>query len=131
MLETPEIVLEQFRVSPQNGFLPAVAPLRRLEDPYYEPWESIVCDLPTYIKDGNIRQKVDCLPVLSTSMLKDEPELRRAYVVLAYLTHAYVWGGEKPSEVRSTYPSTCGQFLIIGRDYHQPSRVPFSTSPLT
>lgn len=131
MLDTPEIVLEQFRVSPQNGFLPVMPPLRRLENPYYEPWESIVCDLPTYIKNGSIRQKIDCLPVLSTSMLEDESEWRRAYVVLAYLTHAYVWGGEKPSEVRSTYPSTRGQFLIINRDYRQPSRVPFSTSPLT
>ncbi|ODM23124.1 hypothetical protein SI65_00713 [Aspergillus cristatus] len=98
MLDTPEVVLEQFRGSPQNGFLPAVPPLKRLEDPYYEPWENIVCDLPAYIKDGSIRQKVDCLPVLSTSMLNDEAEWRRAYVVLAYLTHAYVWGGEKPSE---------------------------------
>lgn len=131
MLDTPEIVLEQFRVSPQNGFLPAMPPLKKLEDSYYEPWESIVCDLPTYIKDGSIRLKVDCLPVLSTSMLNDEAEWRRAYVVLAYLTHAYVWGGEKPSEVMSTYPSARGQFLTISRDYHQPSRVPFSTSRLT
>ena len=42
---------------------------------------------------------VDELPILSTSKLNGEPEWRRAYVVLAYLTHAYVWGGEKPKEV--------------------------------
>jgi len=130
MLDTPEVVLEQFRVSPQNGFLPAVPPLKRLEDPYYEPWENIVCDLPACIKDGSIRQKVDCLPVLSTLMLDDEAEWRRAYVVLAYLTHAYVWGGEKPSEVRSIYPSTREQFLTVTRDCHQLFRVRFSMSRL-
>lgn len=111
MLDTPEVVLEQFRVSPQNGFLPAVPPLKRLEDPYYEPWENIACNLPAYIKDRSIRHKVDCLPVLSTSMLNDEAEWRRSYVVLAYLTHAYIWGGEKPSEVRSIYPAVAGHFL--------------------
>lgn len=131
MLNTPEIVLEQFRVSPQNGFLPAIPPLKKLKNPYYEPWESIVCDLPTHIKDGSIRQKVDCLPVLSTSMLNDEAEWRRAYVALAYLTHAYVWGGEKPSQVRPTYHSTRGQYLTVSRDYHQPFRVPFSTFRLS
>ena len=100
MLDTPEISLVEYGVSLQNGFLPEVLPLRRLEDPYYSRWEDIVQDLPALIQAGTIRQAVIDLPILSTENLQEkEPEWRRAYVVLAYLTHAYVWGGEKPEDV--------------------------------
>lgn len=99
MLCIPEILLEQYRISPENGFLPGALPSQRLQDSYYEPWEDIAHDLPLYIKTGNIRQAVDNLPILSISKLDGESEWRRAYVVLAYLTHAYVWGGEKPKDV--------------------------------
>lgn len=99
MLCIPEILLEQYSISLENGFLPGAFPSQRLQDSYYEPWEDIAHDLPLYIKTGNIRQVVDNLPILSTSKLDGESEWRRAYVVLAYLTHAYVWGGEKPKDV--------------------------------
>lgn len=99
MLCIPEILLEEYRISPENGFLPGALPLQRLQDSYYESWEGIAHDLPVYIKTGSIRQAIDSLPILSTSKLEGEAEWRRAYVVLAYLSHAYVWGGEKPKDV--------------------------------
>lgn len=126
MLNTPEIVLEDFRVSTINGFLPDIPPLERLSDPYYEPWESIAHVLPVHIREGSIRQAIDCLPILSTSKLNGEAEWRRAYVVLAYLSHAYIWGDEKPSEVSPANPSSCMSFLTTSRDYHQQSHVRFS-----
>lgn len=55
---------------------------------------------------------VDNLPVLSLSRLNNEAERRRAYVVLAYITHAYVWGGEKPMDVRLL------QTLLFRLAYH-------------
>lgn len=100
MLNTPGICLEQYALSFQNGFLPDSPPLQQLPDPYYSPWESIVANLPTRIEERVIRQSVDELPILTTSKLASEPEWRRAYVVLAYLTHAYIWGGDTPREVR-------------------------------
>lgn len=93
---TPE--LKRFGVT-CNAFLPEQSPLKILPDAYYEPWELVVQHLPLLIESG-IRTAVDRLPVLSTSRLATEAEWRRAYVILAFLTHAYVWGGDKPSEVR-------------------------------
>ncbi|PWY87758.1 indoleamine 2,3-dioxygenase [Aspergillus heteromorphus CBS 117.55] len=99
MLDAPGISLVEYSVSVQNGFVPDAPPLRRLGNPYYSPWEEVAQDLPTHIKAGDIRQAVEDLPILSTDTLRGEPEWRRAYVVLAYLTHAYIWGGDKPREI--------------------------------
>lgn len=99
MLNTPEIVLDQFCVSLRNGFLPDTLPLQKLNDPYYSTWEEVVADLPALLTAGNLRQAVDSLPILSTSKLQKESEWRRAYVVLAFITHAYIWGGEQPKDV--------------------------------
>ncbi|KAI5867389.1 indoleamine 2,3-dioxygenase [Durotheca rogersii] len=82
-----------------NGFLPAKEPLRRLSSSYYAPWESTVEDLPSLLREGTLRKAVDDLETLSTSKLRSEEEWRRAYVVLSFLAHGYIWGGEKPSEV--------------------------------
>ncbi|KAF6803541.1 indoleamine -dioxygenase pyrrole -dioxygenase [Colletotrichum sojae] len=83
----------------QNGFLPADAPLKVLPDPYYAPWEKVIQHLPALLKAGKLRSDVDSLPVLSTDKLRTEAEWRRAYVILTFFTHAYVWGGEKAEEV--------------------------------
>ncbi|KAI1087930.1 IDO-domain-containing protein [Rostrohypoxylon terebratum] len=82
-----------------NGFLPEREPLRRLPNPYYAPWENSLDDLPSLIKGGTIRQSISRMEVLSTSKLHTQEEWRRAYVALSFLAHAYIWGGEKPSEV--------------------------------
>lgn len=99
MLTSPELSLDDYAVSLRSGFLPPVPPLQLLDDPYYWPWESIVLDLQSHIESRTIRQAVDSLPVLSTARLRNEPEWRRAYMLLAFLTHAYIWGGERPEEV--------------------------------
>jgi indoleamine 2,3-dioxygenase len=104
-IPSPRLPLENFRVSYETGFLPVdlnkqrKLPLKRLSDPYYSPWDTIVSDLPRLIKTGKIRAEVLGLPVLCVKNLKDEAEWQRAYLVLAFLTHAYVWGGEKAEEV--------------------------------
>ncbi|PWY87170.1 indoleamine 2,3-dioxygenase [Aspergillus sclerotioniger CBS 115572] len=118
MLDTPAISLVEYGVSLQNGFLPEVLPLRRLEDPYYSRWEDIVQDLPAIIKAGTIRQAVNNLPILSTENLQQEPEWRRAYVVLAYLTHAYIWGGETPKD--RLPPSIARPFIEISNHLELP-----------
>ncbi|PYH96775.1 indoleamine 2,3-dioxygenase [Aspergillus ellipticus CBS 707.79] len=118
MLDTPEVSLVEYGVSVQNGFVPEVPPLRRLGDSYYSPWEEIVQNLPALIKAGTVRQAVDDLPVLSTENLQQEPEWRRAYVVLAYLTHAYIWGGEKPRDILP--PSIARPFIEISNHLELP-----------
>lgn len=107
MLLSPEFSLDTYNVSLRTGFLPDDPPLRSLEDPYYWPWEELVRDLPLRIRNKTIRDSVEQMPVLSTSGLQNEPQWRRAYLLLAYLTHAYVWGGDKPKDVQSL-PTDCG-----------------------
>ena len=90
--------LKQFGVT-SNAFLPEHSPLKVLPDVYYQPWELVISHLPALIRYNDIRRAVDTLPVLGTHRLRSEAEWRRAYSVLAFLTHAYVWGGEKPAQV--------------------------------
>lgn len=82
-----------------TGFLPSQLPLAFLQDQYYAAWEALVKALPDYIKDRSIRQRIDCLPLLSVSFLRTIPEWRRAYVILSFLSHAYIWTGHHAAEV--------------------------------
>ncbi|KAI1500043.1 indoleamine 2,3-dioxygenase [Biscogniauxia marginata] len=83
----------------KNGFLPDQEPLRRLKEEYYAPWEVILDHLPTLIKGKAIRKAVSDLEVLSTDRLSTKEDWCRAYVILTFLTHGYIWGDEKPAEV--------------------------------
>ncbi|KAK5655820.1 hypothetical protein OQA88_5358 [Cercophora sp. LCS_1] len=90
-------LLREFDVS-SNGFLPESPPLRHIDDPYYAPWESLISEMPSALKSGTFRSKVDALPILSTTDLTTILPQRRAYVLLTFFTHAYIWGGPTPSE---------------------------------
>lgn len=95
----PVPALEDYGVSPDHGFLPSELPLTELPDPYYARWEAIVASLQGLLLTKRIRETVNRLPTLSTAYLRSESEWRRAYVVLVYILHGYVWGGNKPEEV--------------------------------
>lgn len=103
MLDTCPINLEDFAVSPQNAFLPTAPPVTLLSDEYYGPWEATAASLPLLIKAGAIRTLVDAIPVLTTDKLLSEEEWRRAYSILGFITHAYIWGGQQPKDVSSTF----------------------------
>lgn len=89
---------EDFNVSGQSGFLPTETPLERLPDPYYEPWERIVKNLQGLILSKRLRDVVDDLEILSTDRLAGDAQWHRAYSVLAFIVHAYIWSGDKPLE---------------------------------
>jgi indoleamine 2,3-dioxygenase len=95
-----EQLLEEYSIS-SNGFLPGEPPLEVLSDPYYAPWESLIRHLATCLSQQKLRAEVDKLPVLSVVHLKTVPEYRRAYLILGFLTHAYIWGGDHRTEVFS------------------------------
>ena len=90
--------LSQYGIS-KNGFLPEEAPLQQLPQSYYQPWERIIEELPALIEKQEIRQKVDELPVLSTTQLSSEAEWQRACSVLALIAQGYIWTGPEPSQV--------------------------------
>lgn len=96
--------LADYDISPQNGFLPSEIPLEILPDPYYQPWETVVRNFQSLILSKRLRRIVDALPILSTDLLLTEAEWRRAYSILGFLAHAYVWGGDRPADVSLGYP---------------------------
>ena len=115
MIPIPEP--EDYDVSSQNGFLPNQPPLEALPDSYYEPWEYIVKNLQGLILSKRLREVVDRLPVLSTERLFGQPQWRRAYSMLSFITHAYIWGGNKPAErvpppITIPYLETCAHLEL-------------------
>lgn len=95
MLEIPD--LEDYDVSPKNGFLPTEYPLTKLPDVYYAQWEQLAESLPSLILTKRVRSIIDTrLPLLETTRLASMREVRRAYTVLGFLSHAYIWGNEHP-----------------------------------
>ncbi|KAL8699829.1 MAG: hypothetical protein Q9224_001247 [Gallowayella concinna] len=90
--------LDDYSISPQYGFLPMELPLEVLPDSYYNPWEGIVANLQALLLSKRLRGLIRATPVLSTSRLQCPAEWRRAYVLLSFMAHAYIWGGDKPEE---------------------------------
>ncbi|KAJ1966170.1 hypothetical protein GGI12_000261 [Dipsacomyces acuminosporus] len=84
--------LEDYDISPVHGFLPTEQPLQRLPDPYYEPWEKIMDKFNQYLLAHQIRKLVRKLPVLDTDKLTTKAEYQRAFTILGFMAHAFVWG---------------------------------------
>ncbi|KAJ1921983.1 tryptophan 2,3- dioxygenase [Mycoemilia scoparia] len=88
--QRPLLSLKDYDISPENGFLPSEPPLRRLENPYFEPWELILDNLSQHISDCSIRDKIhEVLPeaiavpwVAVAEYLELNPVLSCASVVL-------------------------------------------------
>lgn len=91
--------LDEYGIS-AYGFLPIILPLEILPDPYYRRWEAIVANLQALLLSRRLRHVVDDLDIITASRLRSLPEWRRAYVLLSFMTHAYIWGGDTPEEVR-------------------------------
>jgi indoleamine 2,3-dioxygenase len=98
MLDTAQL-FETYGLSLDSGFLSHTAPLRKLPDVYYSPWENAIRDLPRLVDCKTIRSVVERLPTLTTSHLTTPSEWQRAYVLLGFLTQAYIWGDDAPAEV--------------------------------
>jgi len=96
--------LSDYDISPRNGFLPEEVPLDILPDRYYQPWEAVVRNFQSLLLAKRLRRIVDAIPVLETDLLLTEAEWRRAYSILGFLVHGYIWGGDRPADVRDECP---------------------------
>ncbi|KAK2590587.1 Indoleamine 2,3-dioxygenase [Conoideocrella luteorostrata] len=94
----PIPTLADYGLSARHGFLPETLPLTRLPDTYYNKWEAIAANLQALVLTRRLRSIVDQLPVLSTIGLEHESEWRRAYSLLCFIAHAYIWGGDSPAD---------------------------------
>ncbi|KAL7750330.1 tryptophan 2,3- dioxygenase [Sorochytrium milnesiophthora] len=97
-----EAILRAYDISPETGFLPEQEPLRRLPHAYYAPWEEIVDSLSPMMMNGLLRAHVEeSLPVLSLEHLASDAEWRRAFFVLALISHGFIWGKHASGPARS------------------------------
>jgi len=92
--------LAEFDVSSTLGFLPSKL-ASTLPLPYYTPWEQLGTTLPELLRQGTFREIVLSTPLLSIGRLLDVEEWRRAYVILGYLSNAYLFAITPPAEVSS------------------------------
>jgi len=128
MRESPGEFIRRYGISATDGFLPNTAPLQRLPDLYYQPWETMVEILPELIRSDAARTKIDHLPILGTDKLHTDAEWRRAYAVLGFLTHAYIWGGERPAEVGPEVIALSDTQLMLFVATPASTQLPFSGS---
>ncbi|ORY56385.1 Indoleamine 2,3-dioxygenase [Pseudomassariella vexata] len=124
----PIPVLSDYGISPAHGFLPDVLPLTRLPDPYYNKWEAISANLQNLILSKRLQGVVDRLPVLSTIGLEHDAEWRRAYMLLTFFAHGYIWGGDTPRE--RVPPSISVPLLEICRHLEVPPVSTYAASVL-
>ncbi|KAK9448633.1 Indoleamine 2,3-dioxygenase-domain-containing protein [Limtongia smithiae] len=91
----------EYDVSVDTGFVPETLPLSQLPDPYYAPWEAVAENLQFLIMTRQLRAVVSApsFPILSLSRLRTGPEKWRAYSILGFMAHGYIWGGPEPAEV--------------------------------
>ncbi|OAP55162.1 hypothetical protein AYL99_10862 [Fonsecaea erecta] len=67
---------------------------------YYAPWCELISDLPRLLQAKTLQTRVNDLEILTTDHLTTHAHWQRAYVVLGYLTQAFIWQDKsKPSEV--------------------------------
>ncbi|GAA5807371.1 hypothetical protein MFLAVUS_000731 [Mucor flavus] len=95
--------LEYYDVSVKTGFLPSTAPLRRLPDAYFSPWEDMMDDFNGLLLAGKLREKIQKMPLLDHTRLASVEEYRRAFLILCMVSHSYVWGKHEPTS--ETLPS--------------------------
>jgi len=89
---------EDYGISVGHGFVSYEASLITL-NPNYIRWEDVASEFQELLRKNCLRKSIDRLPVLNTSNLITEGEWRRAYVLLVFMLHGYVWEGGSPEEV--------------------------------
>ena len=122
--------LSKYGVSEVTGFMPAALPNKRLPS-YYEPWETIIDQLPQLIRSGEIEGRVRELPQLSVSddHLPTEADRWRAYVVATFIGQGYVW--RNMSDPRHVVPAKLAvPWVEIAKRVDMPPVVTYSTACL-
>jgi indoleamine 2,3-dioxygenase len=97
-MSTTPTSIAAFEISDERGFLPFQDPLNRLSGPF-DPWEKAARLLPKLLVSDQLRRTVADLPPFPIELVNDDRERERAMVLLSYLGHAYVWGGDQPATI--------------------------------
>jgi indoleamine 2,3-dioxygenase len=103
----------------QRGFLTPEPPLEPLSHRYVQ-WETIVANLPVLLMSHRLREFINSIPVLPTTYLTTTSERQRAYVVLTFLLHGYIWCGHTPAHVRHWNPMLLRRSAVLSSVPHIP-----------
>ena len=83
--------LNKYKIAASRGFLPSRDPVVSLPKAF-DPWEHIAVSLPELLREERLRQEVSQLSQeFPVSELKSEGEWWRAFCLLAFVSHSYVW----------------------------------------
>lgn len=82
-------IKKTFQISKEHGFLPEQEPLKELPIKY-KSLDYIANNLPTLIKNGELKQYVDNLELNDIDELSQE-QVQRLYTILSLIIHAYIW----------------------------------------
>ena len=93
----PQSIVE-IEVNRDRGFLPPQDPLTRLPKAF-DAWEEVARQLPKLLASDQLHPTIKDLPTFPFGEVHDHRELERAMVLLSYLGHAYVWGGDRPQTI--------------------------------
>ncbi|KAG0669688.1 hypothetical protein C6P45_003431 [Maudiozyma exigua] len=100
MAATNKIDVSEFDIDENKGFLSPELPLQKLPNEYYSNWETVATNIPQLLLTSQMKRTVDeRFPLLKIDQLQTLPELKRAYVLLTFITNAYVWCTNPPNEV--------------------------------
>ena len=104
------MILQEFDISPSLGFLSCSPPIARLPEEY-DSWEQIASGLPGIIAQGQLEKTIESLATIETTYLTLDLQWKRAYVLLAFITHAYVWG--KGTKIDTVLPALSEPLLQV------------------
>ena len=90
--------LQSYDVSVTHGFLPTEPILRSLPS-HYAQWDEIASALPELIQEHKLRDLITHLLPLPIAGLENTQQQRRAFVILGYMAHAYIWERAAPAHV--------------------------------
>ena len=90
-MSAPPINIEDYGLSRTLGFLSDTPPLTSFSDNNFSSCDDLVRHLPHLIASKTLRNEVRKLPELDVQSLATDAGRHRAYVVLAFLVHGYVW----------------------------------------
>ena len=82
--------LEKYNISASRGFLPLTDPIASLPSSF-QAWEVVAAHLPDLLRAKTVREEVERLPTFPTDDLSSEAEWWRAFCLLTFVSHSYVW----------------------------------------
>ncbi|KIW16924.1 hypothetical protein PV08_04114 [Exophiala spinifera] len=103
---------EDYGIDLRTGFVPS----QSVELPaYYAPWRDLCSKMPELLQKQTARSAIDALDILDTKHLATLAHWQRAYILLGYLSQAYIW--QDRSIPSSTVPASVADPFLKACDH--------------